>query len=179
MMNRKTYKPLPFPLLKGAPMIGIISDTHENIPNILEAVKVFQKHKADLVIHLGDIIAPATIRFFKGLNMKFIKGNCDGDLPNIIKKAQEIHGEYLGEFAVLDIKGKKIAALHGISQPEIDALVKSQQYDYLLRGHNHRKQDEKIGKTRIINPGAHYYQSENTIVLLDVEKDQVEFVEVA
>ncbi len=41
----------------------------------------------------------------------------------------------------------------------------------------HKTRDEKIGKTRVINPGAHYYGCENKVVLLDLEKDNVEFIE--
>ena len=73
-------------------IIGIISDTHDNIPNILKAVNIFKERKANLVLHLGDIVAPATIKFFNGLNMKFIMGNCDGDIDLIKKRIEEIKG---------------------------------------------------------------------------------------
>ena len=68
-------------------MIGIISDTHDNVLNIRKAVKVFQEKNVDFVIHLGDIISPSSTAFFKGVKVKFIKGNCDGDLAMIKKKA--------------------------------------------------------------------------------------------
>ena len=74
-------------------MIGIISDTHDNVPNILNALEVFKKKKVSFVLHLGDIIAPATVKYFSGLNIKFIKGNCDGDVENIKRKCEEIGAE--------------------------------------------------------------------------------------
>ena len=38
--------------------------------------------------------------------------------------------------------------------------------------------EEKIGKTRIINPGALFRIYPYTIALLDAEKDKVEFIEI-
>ncbi|MBI2647490.1 metallophosphoesterase family protein, partial [Candidatus Woesearchaeota archaeon] len=55
---------------------------------------------------------------------------------------------------------------------------KSNKYDYVLTGHTHIKRDEKIGKTRIINPGALFGIHPYTIALLDVEKDKLNFVEI-
>ena len=157
-------------------MIGIISDTHDNVDNILKAVEVFNINKCSIVIHLGDIVAPATVMFFKGLNMQFILGNCDGDIFLIKKKIEEIGGTFLEQPATLNIDGSKIALIHGHDEKKLKELVESQKYDYVLHGHTHKKKREKIGKTEIINPGAHYYKCENTIALLDLENDKLEFV---
>lgn len=159
-------------------MIGIISDTHDNVENIKNAAEVFRKKRVSFVIHLGDIIAPATVPFFKGLNMKFIKGNNDGDLEGIKAKCAEIGAEYLGEFHVMMVKGKKLALYHGTDKTRLAQIISSGNYDYVLHGHDHHKRDKKIGNTQVINPGAHYYQCENTIALLDVENNKVEFIEV-
>lgn len=159
-------------------MIGIISDTHDNVPNIINAVEVFKKKRVSFVIHLGDIISPASVNFFKGLNMKFIKGNCDGDIDHLKKKCADIGAEFLGDFAMLEIKGKKLALYHGTDQNRLAELIGSGKYDYVLHGHTHKKRDNKINSTRVINPGAHYYKCENTIILLDLDKDKVEFVDV-
>ena len=72
-------------------LIGIISDTHDNVANILKAVEIF-KVRAEMVIHLGDIIAPATIQFFKDLKIAFLKGNCDGDIE-LLKKKKDLFAE--------------------------------------------------------------------------------------
>jgi hypothetical protein len=159
-------------------MLGIISDTHDNVRNILKAVEIFRQKKVDFVMHLGDIIAPATVKFFNGLNMKFIQGNCDGDVDLLKKRIEEIGGEFLGETAELEIKGKKIFLCHGKDTSKLDNTIQSNKYDYVLHGHTHKNRNEKIGKTRVVNPGAHYYGAENTIVLLDLEKETVEFVDV-
>ena len=47
-----------------------------------------------------------------------------------------------------------------------------------MTGHTHIKRDEKIGKTRVINPGALFRIYPYTIALLDVETDRLEFVKI-
>jgi len=156
--------------------IGLISDTHDNVTNILKAVKIFQEERVEFVIHLGDLVAPATVQYFKGLKMKFITGNCDGDLHMIEEKCREHGYEYLGEFAELELSGKKIYLMH--YDPSKNAPDKIGKYDYIFHGHTHIRRDETLNGTRIVNPGAHYYRAEGTIAIVDVDKGDVKFVKV-
>ena len=62
-------------------MIGILSDSHDNLPMIGRAVRVFNDAGCDLVIHAGDIVAPFAARALAGLRapIKAVFGNCDGE----------------------------------------------------------------------------------------------------
>ena len=157
-------------------MIGIISDTHDNVVNVQKAVKLFTEKQVDFVIHMGDVVAPATVKFFDGVKMKFVKGNCDGDIVMETERILEIGGEYLGELAEFEVEGKKIAAIHGNNSSKLGELIKSNKYDYVFHGHTHKTRDERVGSTRVLNPGAHYFGGENTVVLLDLKRDTAEFV---
>ena len=42
--------------------IGIIADTHDNLPNIEKAVETFNKGNIDLLFHAGDFVSPFTAR---------------------------------------------------------------------------------------------------------------------
>ena len=163
-------------------MIGLISDTHDNIPNIIKAVKIFKENNVEFVLHLGDVIAPATIKFFKGLDIRFIKGNCDGaDIEKLKKKIDDINGKFYNVLKKLKYKDKILMLFHGKPEEELDELINRQAYDYVIHGHTHEKRDDKFENTRVINPGAHYLspeQKEHTIAILDVEKDNLEFIEV-
>ena len=158
-------------------MIGIMSDTHDNVVNVLRAINLFENSEVDFVIHCGDVVAPATIKHFKGMHIKVVKGNCDGDVEHLKKALQEIGGEYLGEYGKLDILGKKILVYHGGNGGRLREFIDKGEFDYVLTGHTHKTMDEKIGKTRVINPGAHYYGCENKVVLLDLDYDKVKFIE--
>ncbi|HCL90984.1 MAG TPA: YfcE family phosphodiesterase, partial [Candidatus Atribacteria bacterium] len=48
--------------------IGIISDTHDNLPKIKKAVGIFNREKVELVLHAGDFVSPFTFLEFKNLN---------------------------------------------------------------------------------------------------------------
>ena len=72
-------------------LIGVISDTHDNLPMIEKAVKRLNEEKVELVLHAGDYVAPFVIPKFKALNCKLIGvfGNNDGDHELLRKRFSE------------------------------------------------------------------------------------------
>ena len=76
--------------------IGIISDTHDDIYNVQNAIEIFIEEKVDWIIHAGDFIFPGVIDEFKKLKdelpssrMIAVLGNNDGRKIDAIKK---VHG---------------------------------------------------------------------------------------
>jgi len=61
--------------------VGIISDTHDNLDAIGEAVAIFNDEGIELLIHAGDFISPFTSQPFKKLkaSQAGFFGNNDGD----------------------------------------------------------------------------------------------------
>jgi putative phosphoesterase len=49
-------------------IIGIISDSHDNLTQIKIAVDIFNREKVELVLHAGDFVSPFTFLEFKKLN---------------------------------------------------------------------------------------------------------------
>lgn len=47
-------------------LIGIVSDTHEDVPMIVRAVALFKERAPELVIHCGDIISPLCLSVLPG-----------------------------------------------------------------------------------------------------------------
>jgi hypothetical protein len=161
-------------------MIGIISDTHDNIPNILKAVEIFKKNNVDYVVHCGDIVAPGTVRFFNGLKMKFIFGNCDGDRTLIEERVKQFGWEHLGMSFEVFLGEKKICFFHG-HRRDIQEKILNAGYDYYIHGHTHEPEDRMHNKTRVLCPGGFYLgdpASFSKIILLDAEKDNVTFIDV-
>jgi predicted phosphodiesterase len=56
--------------------------------------------------------------------------------------------------------------------------LESQSFDYLLHGHTHVKRDERVGRTRVINPGALHRAREKTVAVLDTATDMLTFLTV-
>lgn len=150
-------------------MIGIMSDSHDNLDAIRKAVQFFNKSEVELVIHAGDLIAPFTAKEFKELNCEFIAifGNNDGERDNLRNAYNDIC--YLEDFKELEVQNRKIAVFHGTNEAITDALIKSGNYDIVISGHTH-KQEIIDGKCMLINPGetCGYVSGEKTVVLLDL-----------
>ena len=157
-------------------MIGIISDTHDNLPAVDKAVEYLNSLELEIVIHAGDYIAPFTAIELKRLNAKLVGvfGNNDGEKAGLLKELPEL--EELAEF---EYRGKRFAVYHGTIGPVVDALVKSKKYDVVIRGHNHNPQIEDVDGTLLINPGevCGYQTGKRTLCLLDLDKMQAEIKE--
>lgn len=157
-------------------LIGLISDSHDNVPHIEQAVNIFKQCKVGLVLHAGDYCSPFTIPPFDGLPLKGVFGNNDGDLYLLMKKAEEIGADLLGSFGDLEVDGRRIALYHGTDAPITAALEQSGNFDAVISGHTHEKKAEQVNGTLAINPGtAHGFDGEATIALLDTDAMDVEF----
>ena len=52
--------------------VGILSDSHDNVPALAKAVGLFNDLEVELVIHAGDIIAPFMAKPLDHLQANFI-----------------------------------------------------------------------------------------------------------
>ncbi|MDY0386903.1 MAG: metallophosphoesterase [Methanolobus sp.] len=162
-------------------MIGILSDSHDNMNAIKAAVELSNKKKVKTVLHAGDIISPFTATAFSKLDadMYFVFGNNDGDRLLLKQKFDKIGAECCGDFGDLEIDGKRIALIHGTYEPPVIAMAESGDFDIVVRGHTHHAGVTKINETLLINPGeaAGVLTGKRTVALLDPELG-VEIVEI-
>ena len=149
--------------------IGIISDTHDNVPMIKKAVAIFNERGVNLVIHAGDYIAPFAVTPLSDLECEYIGvfGNNDGEKLGLNRVSQrKINVQpYSIEFA-----GKEMLVTH--EPGSLDALIKSQSYDIVIYGHTHDPVIEKHDRTLAINPGecGGWLRGRSTIVLVDLDE---------
>ncbi|HVP27179.1 MAG TPA: metallophosphoesterase [Candidatus Bathyarchaeia archaeon] len=163
-------------------IIGIISDTHDNLPEIDKAIKRLNKENVGLVLHAGDYVSPFVVPKFKALKARLIGvfGNNDGGRELLKKKFSENENlELHGNFAKITNGGLKIAVLHGDEEELLEALIESQGFDVVVHGHVHKAEIYKKGKTLVINPGevCGYLSGKSTIALLDTAKCKARIVE--
>jgi putative phosphoesterase len=149
-------------------MIGIMSDSHDNIPAIRRAVETFNSMGVDLVIHAGDLISPFTANEFRNLEPEMVAvfGNNDGEREGLKKAYSEIC--LIEDFKEISVEGWKFSIIHGTNPQIVDALAKCGKYDVLIRGHTHEL-EIKESETLIINPGevCGYVSGKQTVVLVD------------
>jgi len=163
-------------------LIGLIADTHDNLPLVDKAVKKLNEMNVGLVLHAGDYVAPFVIPKFKELKAKLIGvfGNNDGDRELLNKRFNEYDGlEMRRNFAEIFVDGLKIALLHGNEEELLKALINSESFDVVVHGHTHKAEVYRRGKTLIVNPGevCGYLTGKSTIALFDTVKCKAKIVE--
>jgi uncharacterized protein len=158
-------------------LIGIISDSHDHVPHVQQAVRHFRDQEVDLVLHAGDYCSPFMIPHFEGLPLKGIFGNNDGDKYLLMQKFREIEADLEGDFMELMLDGTFIAVYHGTYPSITGALRECGRYDIVISGHTHEKDIFMVNSTLAINPGtAHGFGEGATIAMLNTESKEVQVV---
>jgi putative phosphoesterase len=160
--------------------IGLISDTHDNIENIVKAVREFSSKQVDIVLHAGDFVSPIAVESFAGIKLVGILGNNDIDIPGLTLAFNKIHGELKGEIFETVYDGMKLVIYHGTSSSKREFLIKSGKYDIVIYGHTHRKANYMAGSTIVVNPGTAkgwFFGLYATIAVFDTHTKIIEFVD--
>lgn len=158
-------------------MIGIMSDSHDNVSTIKQAVHVFNSANCELVIHAGDFVAPFAARELGHLAcpVKAVYGNCDGEKTGLkvaFKDIGEIHEEPLS-FTHKDLS----YLITHIGYPPESKKVLEGIHVYIF-GHTHRPEIKTKKKTLIINPGESggWVTGKSTVVLFDTKTQNAEII---
>ena len=156
--------------------VGILSDSHDNLPALAKAVSLFNDAETALVIHAGDFVAPFVARPLKDLQSDFIGvfGNNDGERFGLV---QAFGQKIFRPPHAFTFAGKKILLLH---EPDnLDALVASNQFDMIIYGHTHDAEIHR-GDTVVVNPGecGGWVNGRRTVALWEIETNEVEIIPV-
>ena len=149
-------------------MIGILSDSHDNLTRVRQAVRLFNDADCDLVIHAGDFVAPFTVEELRNLRaaVKAVYGNCDGEKAGLAKAFAGF-----GEVREAPLKfahaGLRFLVIH-LDGP-VPRHVSSKAYDVVVFGHTHRPLAERKDGVLVVNPGetGGWLKGKSTVVLLD------------
>ena len=157
-------------------IVGILSDTHDRVAAAAAAVELLRSRGAEFFIHCGDVGSERVLDQLAGLRAAFVWGNNDYDRAHLQRYAHRLDITCYGNFGELELGGKQFAVMHGDDFRLKQRVLADQRHDYLLQGHTHLRQDERVGRVRCINPGALHRAKEKTVALLDTETDQLTFL---
>lgn len=169
--------------------IGILSDTHNNTRNLQAALDVFEKREIHTLIHCGDLTSVEIAFQLAGWagqvgcpRVICVFGNGDvtsGEIRSVLLAQNS--DNYAGMAFTGEIDGVPLAAAHGHVPGTLEELVRSGQYRYVFTGHSHKHDDQRIGATRVINPGAlgGLHREPRQVCLLDLETEKAEFEVIA
>jgi len=163
--------------MENVKQVGIMSDSHDNMPAIRAAVELFNERKVDLVIHAGDLVAPFTAREIKKLKCpyKIILGNNDGEILGLYRIFEENVFQPPYQFKIND---KTVLVLH--DPILLNPLKKCKSFDLIIYGHDHTAfvTDEPTGQL-IVNPGecGGWLSGKCTVAIWNLHDNSVELVE--
>ncbi len=156
-------------------LVGIMSDTHDNMPQIKKAVGLFNGKKVEHVIHAGDFTSPFTFRALKDLKCSFtgIFGNNDGDKLLLHRMSE---GSIFNQPHIFELAGRKIVIIH--EHHIADALADSGHYDLVIYGHTHKAEVKKLKDTLVVNPGetGSWLYGKSTVAVVDLAAMQAEII---
>ncbi len=139
-------------------MIGILSDTHDQVHYLDRVITFFNQQHVTHIIHCGDWISPFTLQYYTQLTAPIygVFGNNDGDKFLHTRVAQQLNLALTIEDQVLTLEAfeRRLVVYHGTSPQIVDAFVKCGDYDAVFYGHNHSAKVETVGKVLAMNPGT-------------------------
>ncbi len=151
-------------------MIGILSDSHDNLDAVGRAVRFFKETGCDLIIHAGDFVAPFSAQVLgeSGCGVKAVFGNCDGEKEGLKMMIRPFGTIHKAPF-IFDHEGKKIAVTH-LNGP-VGELAARREFDLVVYGHTHKPEIRRVGRTLVVNPGetGGWVTKKSTIALYDIK----------
>lgn len=135
--------------------IAIMSDSHDNIWNLEDALAIIKDEKAEMIIHCGDFVAPFMLKELEKAQIPVfgVLGNNDGSQYLLCKTALTLVKNFT-LFEIIghvDIDGFKICFTH---QEEVaEGLAATNKYDLVCFGHSHKYKLEMVEDTIFLNPG--------------------------
>ena len=172
-------------------LIGLLSDSHGRAAVTRRAVALLAEHGADMLLHLGDICSTQVIDAIVVdpdtgpiKEARLVFGNMDFEVESLTKYAASVDvmvDHPAGELAIEG--GRSLVYTHGHDARVLKRAIE-QKTAYFCQGHTHEARDDRVGHTRVINPGALFrarqsrigkFDNAFTVAILDIDSDQVTF----
>jgi putative phosphoesterase len=150
--------------------IGVVSDTHNNLPNVRKIVALFNEAGVDRVVHTGDITQPKVLHAFSELNapMVGVFGNNDHDPEGLATLASSLGFDFSHPPLELNWHSRKILVVH---DPRDFEGILDASFQLALHGHTHLYTHYEGENGVLFNPGesAGLMAGYNRIGIVDLE----------
>ncbi len=162
-------------------IIGVLSDTHNNLSNLLSALAAFRERDISTVIHCGDLTDHDLVSHFDGFRVIYVFGNGDfatGTIRNRLNKMNPDSTAAMVFRGTLD--GVRVAATHSHMEGKVMDLIREKKFQWVFHGHTHEKRDEVIRGVRVVNPGAlgGAGRGPRSFCVVDLDAENVTFLKV-
>ncbi len=158
--------------------IGVLSDSHDNLPNIRRALELLRGAGAEALLHAGDLVAPFAVREL----LKFdgaaygVFGNNDGERTGIRALWKEVYDAP----HLFTLGGRRIVVMHDWIPPD-KLPADLRRAEVFIFGHSHKAAlSRDAGGALLINPGetGGWLTGKPTVAILDTEKMEAKLLSV-
>lgn len=161
--------------------IGILSDTHGQAVRLQGAIQLLLERGAEALVHCGDLGNAACLVALSDAPVPTfaVAGNSDSSVEDLELFADAVGVQFNKDVLHMKLDGQgSLAITHGHLSAVLRKLIDGGSLAYVLHGHTHLTRDERIGDTRVLNPGALHHTEQPTVALLDTQLDSVEFLQI-
>lgn len=153
-------------------LVGVISDTHDNMPMIGAAADLFKERNVEAIVHAGDWVAPFALDVLldAGIPLIGVLGNNDGEKRGLLERCAGLHDGPRR----FELGGRSVALAH--AEAQLGGVADGA--DLLVCGHSHRPEVRR-GRSLLINPGeaCGWLTGRCTVALLWLDEMRTEIVE--
>jgi len=148
--------------------LGVVSDTHNQLPNVCRIVELFNAARVEQVVHTGDITQAKTLEVFARLDAPLtgVYGNNDLERDALDAAARSYGFRFSDPPLSLELGTRRIMVVH--DPLEFEGVP--DRFEIGLHGHTHRHRDERSRGRLLFNPGecAGHLAGHNAIGILDL-----------
>lgn len=156
-------------------LVGVLSDTHDRVPLIAQALDLFAKRGVRAVIHAGDICSPFAAKALKtvedGCPLHVVFGNNEGEIDGLKSILPQLDRGPLR----VELDGRKILVHH------FEKWCKPVDLDWadvVITGHTHEVVNAVRDGKLFLNPGecCGWVNNRCSIALLDTAGPEAEII---
>jgi hypothetical protein len=150
--------------------IGVVSDTHNHLPNVARIVELLSHARVDRVVHTGDITQAKTLEVLARLDAPLfgVFGNNDAGERAALEAAAVRFSITLAEPPLeLVWADRRIVVVH---DPRELATAQRAEHAVALHGHTHRQSIDRSEERLVFNPGecAGHLPGHNAVGVVDL-----------
>lgn len=153
-------------------LIGVLADTHDNLPMIQRATEALRERGAELLVHAGDFVSPFALKLLlkAGLPLIGVFGNVDGEKQGL----RELNGDIFDGPHRFELAGRRVLVAH--KRESLQGAVEAQD-DLAIYAHTHRAQVSQ-GPPLTLNPGeaCGWVHGMATVAVVNLEDMNAEII---
>lgn len=159
--------------------LGILSDSHDDEPNIEKAIKIFNETKVDHIYHAGDIHTPRMLDRIMDIRSPSTFDAVFGNSDTLKTEFCKINGgRFNFHYGFLKFVHEKKRFLMTHDPENIERFAGDEKFDCIIYGHTHLASAKMINGVLHINPGetARKRSVNPSIAILELPSLQFRFI---